>query len=262
MRRSRPSRAAAQELSDDSEIEIRSTSDLLPNVLRPAQHRSVAEIFRGQQDVSWPLVPKLFRVPELPVLLSSWRALEEDLLERFWAQGTHVMAPPASEASRLAVAQHHGLPTRLLDWTESPLVALAFAVDPHHEKVDGVVWGIRTSGTTTSVDPQPPRSDGHLFKYFPEHASPRIVAQRGCFTVHPLPPKAEAFPPLEAQTGTGRILRRFIVPADAKEHIRHELKVLGFGPASLFPDLSGYAADAMRDVEIALTIEGRPRPQW
>src|SRR4029077_18713679 len=98
---------------------------------------SLFHLFRGQRQDK-PLLPKIGRGTLKPDFLK----LEQELLDDFKKRNT-----PYIESSRhdpwdlLAVAQHHGLSTRLLDWSASPLAALWFAVrhDPEDGE-DGVVW--------------------------------------------------------------------------------------------------------------------------
>lgn len=92
-------------------------------------------VFRGLSDKSYPLETSLMR------LGGPYWQLERHLLRNFRKYAQSVAGELGSFWHLLAVAQHHGLPTRLLDWTYSPYVALHFATASHEMfNVDGVIW--------------------------------------------------------------------------------------------------------------------------
>jgi hypothetical protein len=103
--------------------------------------------WRGHTDaVKWELKPSALRPP-----LKTREGIEHELIRKFRSRAIGRLRHrpiPSSELEWLILAQHYGLPTRLLDWTENPLTALYFAVldEPNREKsVDGCLWAISPS---------------------------------------------------------------------------------------------------------------------
>ena len=111
--------------------------------------------FRGQANASWDLTPSLLRCLkdlEVPHEQTCWHAtdIESKASERFWKAARQRTSPenlPRERSDRVdwwALMQHHGCPTRLLDWTRSPYVALYFAVNQQFNS-DGAVWAFSSS---------------------------------------------------------------------------------------------------------------------
>ena len=183
-------------------------------------------IYRGVADSSFILLPKIGR----PEFRPQYSVTTEKLLLRTFKQRAirHVTPQPSSELEWLALGQHHGLPTRLLDWTYSPLVALYFAVKDHMTAEAAVYCRHMPRGENvfdpfTITTPQ---------KYYPPHISPRIPAQHALFTVEPDPTSAPVIP-----NGV-----RVLVPSSVKVRLRERLSLLGFHDESMFPDLDGTCA--------------------
>ena len=103
--------------------------------------------FRGQSKAEWPLQPSLDRATTVTSVnqrfMANYRRYEENLLFRFQQQAHRYVAhPPEKEdvLSWLALMQHHGVPTRLLDWTKSAYIAAYFAFDAATE--EAAIWAV------------------------------------------------------------------------------------------------------------------------
>jgi hypothetical protein len=94
-------------------------------------------VYRGMADCHWRLESSLYRMG------GAFETVEEPLLRSFNKYAETGSIPGKSLWIRLSVAQHHGLPTRLLDWTLSPKVALHFATaEEHFYDKDAAIWRI------------------------------------------------------------------------------------------------------------------------
>ncbi len=198
-------------------------------------------IYRGQAD-DRPLLPGIIR-PYMKGARSRYLQLERLLLERFRLNAAPYLdglndTSLAGWWRCLAIAQHHRLPTRLLDWTASPLAALYFATAP--ETSDGghrVVYRLPTPEALTAEEfarrfPSPPweyENETILFLQ-PELTHPRVFAQGSLFSVHPGNPvdrRGSEF--YEPQVNV------ITIPVEAVPGIRTSLYRFGITEARLFP---------------------------
>lgn len=202
-------------------------------------------VFRGVPSVDYALVPTIGRPGVFKNKNGSIRPFDEKAedaaLFRFIRESRpYLSLEPKEYLDWLSIAQHHGLPTRLMDWTESVFVAVYFAVKEGGFKIDEE----RNRKVTDAVIYGMPRPDGvkenfkkdedsklceKPFAVFPPHLSPRITAQRGLFTYHPNP--EEPYKPLG--------LKQWQIPSKRCVEIKTILSRAGFNEASLFPDIDG-----------------------
>lgn len=187
-------------------------------------------IYRGVTSLDHKLIPQVGR---LNLRGSGVRESKEKMILRlFKEQSIPVLDfTPDNDWEWLAVAQHHGLPTRLLDWTRNPLVAAYFAVEKEHDD-DSVIYAFH-SNKFFSVDKHPdPFKIDDIGRFIPRHITRRITAQGGLFTVHPNPEE-----PFESER-----ISRLIIRKKFRRQLKKTLNKYGIHRAMLFPDLDGIAA--------------------
>lgn len=142
---------------------------------------------------------------------------------------------PTDLWNSLAIAQHHGLATRLLDWSYNPLVAAFFAV---WEKRDGDA-AVFAYSSGKRVDPAAgsPFEFQGVRRFKPKGVAHRITRQSGILTVHGPPTTA-----LEGMLGAGELLEKIVIDASYRSNLLFDLSFYGINRLTLFPDLDGLAA--------------------
>jgi hypothetical protein len=233
-----------------SEVIATSLIDFIEKL--PSRHSEGEFFYRGHQLSEWKLIPSLFRIrdstdrdyiPYADTNHIGWIDLEKTLIATFKKHALpYTSVIPQNDLDWIALAQHHGLPTRFLDWTENSLVALFFAVeDPDLDTESSTVWIAKFR--EEHVYGRAELTDGVLYR--PTFTTPRINAQRGCFTIHKVE-NGEIFSPFTAIEEREIIacvhsLQKIIIPRDRRGVIHTELNAVGIDYFSLFPDLDGLA---------------------
>ncbi|MCU0927060.1 MAG: FRG domain-containing protein [Hydrogenophaga sp.] len=196
-------------------------------------HSGLGWWYRGHADRSWALIPKAGRHEfNLPSISHIGRF-------RYWCQQAVAYLPglPENEWERLALAQHHGLATWLLDWSSNPLVALFFACVEHPGK-DGVLYfhvpRMFIEPSVLSIETK----DVPGYGFSARSISTRILNQRGCFTVHS-PPDLPIICQEHSHLNGTPDLAAAIISAQLKPDVLAMLNDYGINRVTLFPDLDG-----------------------
>ncbi len=209
--------------------------------------------FRGQGNSEYKLLPSMYRCEVDP---KYEREITRDFLIEL-SQYDHAI--PQTGVSKLLYAQHHGLPTRLLDWTKSPFIALYFAVEKEDDK-DAAFFCLnpRSLNVQTLMESNTiPTTDNILLDDYIINSQSKNV-QRAPVAEYPLAVRpTESFGRLAAQTGLFTIhgskkigidelpvvqYAKIIIPGNKKMKIKQDLFQLGWSRASVYRDPDSIAA--------------------
>lgn len=196
-------------------------------------------LFRGHADASWPLLPALGR--RFNRLMAKGKSKDYLLNEERYALEifekeavAYLSGSKIDQWELMAMAQHHGLSTRLLDWTHNPMVALFFAVCDENN-LDGAVCALPVGVVDDVMDTGHigghPLEVDRVMQFISPRIAPRIAAQDSVFTIHPDP--IEVFDAAE--------MVKAVISSDAKEAFRIFLYRFGMSRKLIFPGLDGIA---------------------
>ena len=244
------------------------------NVIETFQDGHKTSWYRGVGNASYELSPSIFRHPKKKQI-EKIRELEVELASVFEQRSPPFVAQSFNdEWEQMFFMQHYGIPTRLLDWTESPFIALYFALSscertiagkPKHDAafwmLDPAAWnrgalrdisydsGI-LNPNREQVKSYSPKGDLAERKNLPvmiygTHNSPRIVAQRGMFALF-----GKSVDPMEKSYKSGGfdsgVLQQVIIPKANRDRIATSLFRKGVSDSTIYPDLHGLSMELKR----------------
>jgi len=244
-------------LNGEQEYIVNTIEELLTILSKVYNSNEKVLWFRGQSGYSWDLSPGFFRKQS--------SISEATLLMKFKQSASQLISgTPNKSYDWMFLMQHYGLPTRLLDWSESPLVALYFAVEniSHHSE-DGALWLINpiklnilsriksgkedyfipsfedeivNSYTLESIKGGNQNLDLLPVAILAARNNPRIQAQLGVFTIH-----HRASEKIENAGKNKDYFMKIRIPNAAKASLKKQLSILGYSRFQIFPELASIA---------------------
>ena len=202
-----------------------------------SDHNSGRCIYRGHSKESYKLIPSIGRLikdasrDEGIIYHNEKAALA--IFESEYIQYEKPL-PTGSTWELITLAQHHGLPTRFMDWSLSPLTALFFAVE-NITNENAAVYSLWTDDWlyTDELVNHDPFCITKPWVYMPSHVSPRLKAQRGVFTVQPN----------IAEELDMASIKKLIIDKEFVNDIKWQLYRLGISAKTIYPDLDGLCGD-------------------
>ncbi len=234
--------------------------------------------FRGTRNVNYKLIPRAY--------WKECAKQEINLFSTFQSNSlAYLNKIPIDNWEWYFLMQHYGLPTRLIDWTENPLTALYFAITYDGkiiDKTDGDAPGvfIMDPGKLNSItnknkqenvaltisngiDNWLPQNIGDDFivkssdtfinndfpiAVYPYRNNPRIIAQKGCFTIHGK--EMIGINNILVQKGLGKWFDRIEIDKNKIREIKKDLESICIDQSTYFPELSSVANDILRQYHI------------
>jgi hypothetical protein len=240
--------------------------------------------FRGQGDARWPLFSSLSRyLLFAKVDRAAWSGQEERILRIFKRKAHRFLQHVPEERDGfewLALMQHHGAPTRLLDLTWSPYVALFFA--PESAATKAAIWAINAptinEGKRTARIRGGAKVDtckigtwqhGDYEKYFlpgtlpfvlvgePRIMNHRLIAQSGTFVIPGVLDEPADSILADYENGDSLVVKLVLDTAKMREEVMYRLYSMNITPATLFPDLDGLARSMAYELEYHWAFDPR-----
>jgi hypothetical protein len=196
-------------------------------------HADSSWAFRGHADRAFELRPAVGRVTE-GTAPAQVLTRERQIFSQFKRQARlHIQhSATFSPWEWMTLAQHYGVPTRLLDWTSNPLVAGYFAVASVPAERPARIMAVRLiAAPFVDIDNDDPLQLPAVRFFDAPAVAPRVASQSGLFSVHPSPHEPWVVPPTSLDT--------FDIPAKLKPEFRNRLCGIGIHAASIWGDLQG-----------------------
>lgn len=245
--------------------EIRTIDELLQFVSTLKEEHGPRLWYRGDEHAGRALIPSIQRTEKR-------LQVERYITNDFYIRAKQIMNnPPAKHnyAAWVSIMQHYGLPTRMLDWSASPLIASFFATESYeiHPDTDSTVWVLipdifnEMQGFGRCIYPIDADTTQEMllpaFKH--NHHNPELVdrilavsstdnnlrmySQQANFTVHNSIRRLQDICP-------ENMLYKIVIPSDRKKYFIDSLRVFGITEGSIYPDLDHISKDLKQYYDI------------
>jgi hypothetical protein len=195
-------------------------------------------IFRGVRLKDFKLVPSIGRLKTKEG--KEYAVKDEKLLLDLFKNKAYqfIKEYKDDDLELLSIAQHHGLPTRLLDWTRNPLMGAYFAVeqvmsDEEKSKNEySCIYAFKVTKKVKLNSTYNPFEIDEVIRFVPKHWDKRIIAQSGLFLLYPKPSI-----PWEHEK-----LEKILIHHSVRKKIKSILNNLGVNKSTVYPDIDGISA--------------------
>lgn len=180
------------------------------------------------------LVPKVVRIRVkkriTPVRTPYTLRDEQAAFTAFRQQARSYVSSPHSPLEWLAIAQHFGVPTRLLDWSDNLLIAAWFAVeDAERTDCNAAIWVTRGQPQVDADSSENPFLVAEPRVYRPPHLEPRMASQGSVLMLCPEPSKPVGL----------KVVHKITIKGKQRFHLRKRLDACGVNAKSVYADLAG-----------------------